>query len=257
MNVEILPIPALKDNYIWALVNKTKHCCVIVDPGSAKPVLDFLKTHELKLSAILVTHHHWDHTDGISEIIQHHPATVFGPALENIPHCTHKVSEPQTVHLSELELTLQVINTPGHTMDHICYYGMNSLFCGDTLFTGGCGRAFEGTPEQLYHSLEKLAMLPDKTQIYCGHEYTQKNLEFALGLEDNNLILRERLKFADEQRDRGLPTVPSTLGIEKETNPFLRCHLDSIRKAAETASGRKLSGAKAVFEAIRDLKNRF
>lgn len=257
MNIETLPIPALKDNYIWALVDTTKRCCVIVDPGESEPVLDFLATHHLKLAAILITHHHWDHTDGIAGIIKHHPVPVFGPALENIPYCTHQVSGSETVQLPCLDISFQVIDTPGHTMGHVCYYGNNSLFCGDTLFTCGCGRAFEGTPAQLYHSLSKLAELPDETRVYCGHEYTQKNVAFALGLEMDNPVLQERRQLTDEQRGLGLPTVPSTIQIEKETNPFLRCHLKSIHKAAEAKVGRKLTTPESVFEVVRDLKNKF
>lgn len=253
----ICPIPALKDNYIFALIDKTQHCCAIVDPGEAAPVLHFLKTQALKLSAILVTHHHWDHTDGIAEIIKHHPAPVFGPALENIPSCTHQISDNQMIDIPGQSLTFKVIETKGHTLGHVCYYGHHSLFCGDTLFTGGCGRAFEGTPSQLYHSLQKLMTLPDNTKIYCGHEYTQKNLEFALTLDPNNLILKERLNFVIQQRNQNLPTVPGILEIEKQTNPFLRCHLISIHQAAEARAGRKLLNAESVFEVIRDLKNKF
>ncbi len=257
MSIQILPIPALRDNYIWALVHPTKPYCAIVDPGDAEPALSFLQTHQLTLSAILITHHHWDHTQGISEIIQQHPAPVFGPKLETIPDCQHPVSEPDVVTLDKLEARFHVLDIPGHTRGHICYYGMNSLFCGDTLFTGGCGRAFEGSPKQLYQSLEKLAALPEDTQVYCGHEYTQKNLEFALSIEPDNPQLKKRLRLVDEQRAQNVPTVPSTLQIEKATNPFLRCHLPSIRQKAEIIAQEPLVEPSDVFKVIRALKDKY
>lgn len=247
-------IPAYKDNYIWLLKASNNPRVAIVDPGDAKPVYAALTREKLTLSAILITHHHWDHTNGITELAQHYSVPVFGPALETIAGVTHLLKEGDCV---EFPVKLQVLDIPGHTRGHIAYYGENMLFCGDTLFTGGCGRLFEGTVEQLYHSLNKLAALPDNTHVYCGHEYTEANLRFARAIEPHNTDLLTRIAKVRQLRAKNLPTVPSTLAEEKCTNPFLRCTVPAVIQAAEHYTGKKLLGPIQVFAALREWKNNF
>ena len=169
--MEIIPITALKDNYIWAIIDSQKKSALVVDPGEAKPVIDFLKQQQLTLVGILITHHHWDHTNGITELKEKFNIPVIGSAKENVSGVTKSVKEPDMIDLNNK--IFYVLDIPGHTLGHIAYYGLNSIFCGDTLFSAGCGRLFEGTPEQMYMTLQKMAALPDVTKIYCGHEYTQ------------------------------------------------------------------------------------
>lgn len=251
----ISPIPALRDNYIWVITHPAKHTCVIVDPGEAGPVLETLAQHQLTLVGIFITHHHWDHTDGISAIIARHPAPVFAPHSKNIPSTTHPLKEGDTVSLPDMELSYQIIETPAHTQDHISYYGHNSLFSGDTLFTGGCGRLFEGSAEQMCQSLDKLMALPDTTAIYCGHEYTEKNLQFAHLVEPNNHDIQHRLEQVHQHRLNNQPTVPATLEVEKKTNPFLRYRTANVKAAAETHAHTTFTNPVDVFAEIRRWKD--
>jgi len=220
--LKVLAVPAFQDNYVW-LVHDGVHAAV-VDPGDAAPVLDALKAHRLSLSAILLTHHHADHVGGVPALLRGHDVPVFGPAREDIPQITQPLTEGNTIAVPDLGLKLAVLDVPGHTRGHIAFFSPDNawLFCGDTLFAGGCGRLFEGTPEQMVASLTKLASLPDTTQIYCAHEYTLANLRFAREVEPGNGELTTRIKLEQAKRDQGLPTLPSTLGTEKATNPFLR-----------------------------------
>jgi hydroxyacylglutathione hydrolase len=253
--MKIVPLKAFKDNYIWTLRNSTH--AAVVDPGEAQPVLEYLAAESLKLAAILATHHHPDHVGGIAEILRLHPCPVYGPKNEPIPTLTHPVSEGDFVRIPELGAEFSVLDIPGHTRAHIAYYGSESLFCGDTLFACGCGRVFEGTPEQMFASLAKLLALPDRTRVYCGHEYTLANMQFAKTVEPANAALAAREKRDQALRDRGLPTLPSTLADEKATNPFLRCLEPAVIESANKYLGSRIGDPVSVFSAIRKWKNEF
>lgn len=226
-DMQIQPIRAFKDNYIWMLFSQKKRLAVVIDPGDATPVLDVLKNMHLALEAILVTHHHEDHTAGIPNLQRHFHVSIYNS----------KTTEKE-VYLPGLNCQFSILTIPGHTLDHIAFLWNDALFCGDTLFTAGCGRLFEGRPEQLLSSLKLLSKLPDTTKVYCGHEYTQSNVEFAKLVEPNNpnLILQNN--------------VPSTIGIEKLTNPFLRCSLPSVHDSVEKHSGKKLNSELEVFKEL-------
>jgi len=252
---DVIRIPAFKDNYIWLL--RKGASVVVIDPGDADPVLEMLERDRLALASILVTHHHKDHQGGVAKLVERFPtAEVFGPAQESITGKNHGLQGGEHVFLQSLELDLQVIAVPGHTLGHLAYYGAGCLFCGDTLFAGGCGRIFEGTPAQMYDSLMRLASLPGGTKVYCAHEYTEANLRFALSVEPGNCCLRNRLDDVMILRSRGLATVPSSLALEMETNPFLRCDEAEIKQSASVGGG-AASTPLAVFTEIRRRKDSF
>ena len=251
----VIPLPALQDNYIW-LIRDDRHA-VVVDPGDAAPVLDYLAREQLQLTAILNTHHHLDHVGGNAGLLSRFKVPVYGPAKERIPTVTHPLAEGSIVELPEFSLSFSVLDIGGHTAGHIGYYGANSLFCGDTLFGCGCGRLFEGTPQQMLASLQKLAALPDSTNVFCGHEYTLANIRFAKTVNPANAELLAREKKDTQTRAANLPTLPSTIKLEKDTNPFLRCTTPEVVKAASHFSGRTLADAVGVFAAIRAWKNQF
>jgi len=251
----VIPIPALRDNYIWLI--RRGNVAAIVDPGEAKPVLKILKAESLRPAAILITHHHWDHVNGIQEVLHHYPVPVYGPLYESIPGRTQALGEGDEVDLQELGLRLHVLDVPGHTAGAIAYYGESLLFSGDTLFTAGCGRLFEGTAEEMYTSLAKFVRLDPETQLYCGHEYTLSNLRFATRMEPGNSSLQARLREVSALRDHGRPSVPATLAVERETNPFLRCDLPSVRAAAEQYAGKPLPTGAEVFAVVRAWKDVF
>lgn len=254
--IQVFPIPAFNDNYIWCLQNG-EHAWV-VDPGDAAPVLAYLRQHNLHLSGILVTHHHWDHTNGIAELVaKYSQIPVFGPSYGNIKHLTHRYSQGDRLQLPTLSLEFDVLEVPGHTLDHIAFYGDHRLFCGDTMFSAGCGRLFEGTPEQMLNSLKKLMQLPEQTLVYCTHEYTLANLQFAAQVEPKNQSLKEYTDWAKQQRDAGLPTLPSTIQQQKAINPFLRAQQDEIKHNAEQHVGKPLPNEETVFAAIRRWKDNF
>ncbi len=222
-------IPAFKDNYIWLIQNSDNHC-VVVDPGDATPVLALIEKDNLILDAILITHHHHDHVGGISELKRRFPATnVVGPNDEPIPGITRSVEDGDQVDI--FGERFMVLKVPGHTLGHIAYVGDEKLFCGDTLFSAGCGRIFEGTPAQMFHSLQKIASLPDETKIYCAHEYTAGNLAFALVAEQDNAHLQHYRDQVNRLRANGQSTLPTTLSNEKLINPFLRCDQPSIKRS--------------------------
>ena len=253
--VSVVPVAAFKDNYVWTLRN-ARHAAV-VDPGEAAPVLDYLRREKLELAAILATHHHPDHVGGIAELRRSFDVPVYGPKNEPIATLTRPVYEGDEVRVAELGVTFSVLDIPGHTRAHIAYYGAGALFCGDTLFACGCGRVFEGTPEQMVRSLDKLAALPDDTRVYCGHEYTLANIGFAKEVEPGNAALARREERDRQLRAQGKPTLPSRLGDEKATNPFLRVREPAVIESANKYLGSRVADPVRVFAAIREWKNQF
>lgn len=245
-------IPAFKDNYIWLLTSGQR--AFVVDPGDAAPVLARLEADGLTLEGILITHHHADHQGGVVELAAKWPVKVYAPGNESITGRTHPLSGGECIDV--LGQRVQVMAVPGHTLGHLAYYAEGALFCGDTLFGAGCGRLFEGTPEQMSESLDSIAALPDSTLIYCAHEYTQMNLGFALAVEPENDVLQARARRVAALRVAGRSTVPLTLGEEKATNPFLRCAEPAVVRAALRHEAGD-SGKVAVFAAIRRWRNGF
>lgn len=252
----VTPLPAFDDNYLWLLVRGGE--AAVVDPGDAAPVRRALERHGLRLSAILVTHHHGDHVGGVVELKETTQAAVFGPARERIEGVDHRLRGGDD--LDVLGARFRVIDVPGHTAGHIAYYAADEapplLFCGDTLFTCGCGRLFEGTPAQMVASLDALAALPPATRVYCAHEYTLSNLRFALSVEPSNAVLRDRAARDQATRERGEPTVPSTIGLELATNPFLRVDVPEVRAAATAGTADAVDRA-AIFASLRKKKDIF
>jgi hydroxyacylglutathione hydrolase len=255
--IDVLPVCAFRDNYIWLIRNTDNDKVAIVDPGDAGPVLTALAENNLTPAALLITHHHADHVGGVQRLLEHYNVPVFGPARETIPGCSHFLSEGDRISLDALGLTFDILEVPGHTSGHIAYYGHGCLFIGDTLFMAGCGRLFEGTPEQMHASLQKLLTLPDDTRVYCAHEYTLANLRFARTVEPDNAAVSARFRDCETLRRRNLPTVPGTLAVERQTNPFLRVDQAGVAAAAENFTGRALRDPVAVFAAIRSWKDGF
>lgn len=253
--MQIVPLPAFRDNYIWLLRNGAN--AAVVDPGDATPVLDYLRTEGLSLTAILATHHHDDHVGGIPALLQEHPAPVFGLAGEPIPGLSRALTDGEEFELPGLAFRFRVLAVPGHTLGHGAYYGANLLFCGDTLFACGCGRLFEGTPSQMHASLARLAALPGNTQVYCAHEYTEANIRFALAVEPENDRLQARALETRARRAAGEATVPFRLEEELATNPFLRSDAPEVIASAARHAGHPLAGVVDVFTEVRAWKNGF
>ncbi len=249
--LKIFPIPAFDDNYIWLLHNQ--RYAVVVDPGDANPVIETLNKLELTLAAILITHHHSDHIDGVNALLAYQDAPVYAPKYEKFDFSHIKLAEGDTVSLPEIELNFHVMWLPGHTLGHIAYVNNDYLFCGDTLFGAGCGRLFEGTPAQLFGSLQRLKKLNQNTKVFCTHEYTAKNIAFALSLEPENQDLLARQHLVNDLRSKHQPSLPSTIALELKTNPFLRCNNATIIKNSRVAKNDEIS----VFTAIRDLRNHY
>ena len=255
--MNLIALPAFEDNYLWLLHDGQR--ALVVDPGDAQPVRNALKRLNLQLQGILVTHHHGDHTGGVAALHAATGAPVFGPARERIPEPFQPLPGGQTV--SVLGIPWQVIDVPGHTAGHIAYFaadvnGAPLLFCGDTLFSGGCGRIFEGTPAQMLASLDALAALPAATRVCCAHEYTLANLRFAAAVEPGNTALADYTRHCEQLRAQGLPTLPANLGIERAINPFLRSRQPAVAQAVR-AQAPSAQDEVAVFAALREWKNTF
>jgi hydroxyacylglutathione hydrolase len=256
--MKLIPLPAFQDNYLWVLHDGRR--ALVVDPGDAQPVLACLQRERLQLEAILVTHHHPDHIGGLDAVRDATGAAVYGPARERIPEPLTRLSQDDTIEV--LGLTFRVIDVPGHTAGHIAYYcadvdGAPLLFCGDTLFSGGCGRLFEGTPAQMLASLDKLAALPGTTRVCCTHEYTISNLNFARAVEPGNAELMHYLQRCESLRQRDLPTLPSTVAQEQQINPFLRARVPAVAQAARAHDAATPPDAVGVFATLRQWKNEF
>ncbi len=262
--LQVTPIGAFNDNYIWLLRPADGSEAWVVDPGDAAPVLAELERLQLELAGILITHHHFDHVGGIEALRKHaadqgRELVIYGPDNPAIDGISHPLREGDCAEVLDTRFT--VYEVPGHTLDHIAYFaaeGASSpiLFCGDTLFAGGCGRLFEGQPEQMWNSLLSLRDLPDETLVYCAHEYTLANLDFARVVEPDNQTLLQRIRSDQDRRRRGEPTVPSRLAIECSTNPFLRADCPAVQAAARQRGG-NLNQDAQVFAEIRAWKDSF
>lgn len=249
--LHILPIPALVDNYIWLLHNNRN--AVVIDPGDADPVIKALSQYHLTLSAILITHHHADHIDGVKTLLDFQSVPVYAPKYENFNFQHTAVEEGNHIHLDGINLDLAVWWLPGHTLGHIAYLNDCYLFCGDVLFSAGCGRLFEGSPAQMLHSLNRLKSLDPTTKVFCTHEYTSKNIEFALTLEPDNTTLLERKAEVEQLRKENQASLPSTIAQELNINPFLRCLEPTIIRNSGAENIDELS----VFSKIRLLRNHY
>lgn len=266
----VTAIPAFSDNYIWAITstNVTKANTspmmpvALVDPGEAAPCIAYLEKNNLQLCTILITHHHPDHTGGVTDL-KHYckskgwPITVYAPENNTINNVDVRVKDNQTIELDELSVSFKVIDLAGHTLDHIGYYANDMVFCGDTLFSGGCGRIFEGSPQQMLTALNRLADLPERTHVYCAHEYTLANLTFALAVEPQNAELVHYYNQVVKRRAQKLSTIPTSILLEKKINPFLRCNQQEIINSAANFSTKKSANTLETFTVIRQWKNQF
>jgi len=249
------PLPALEDNYIWTLANDHGEA-LIVDPGEAAPVFEAIAAG-LRPVAILLTHHHPDHVAGAAALLEKFAIPCFAPHDDRIPAASHRVGEGDRVHIEALDLSFDVLAIPGHTLSHIAYHGGGLLFCGDTLFSLGCGRLFEGSPAQMLASLDRLAALPPETTVCCGHEYTESNGRFARVVEPDNRDRDARLEEVRELRARGEPSLPSSIASERACNPFLRADLAAVRASLEQHAGAMIADRLQAFTLMREWKNGF
>lgn len=274
--ISISPIAIFNDNYVWLIEHKNGTACV-VDPGDGAPVQKVLQARCLTLTSILITHHHWDHTDGIEHLVDaYQDVAVYGPKSKKIPQITHTLQHDDEIKLfNEPSLSLKVIEVPGHTTEHIAYFGdlisshktdntnkqdsliQPILFSGDTLFAGGCGRLLGGTAEQLCNSLKSLSTLPTNTQVYCTHEYTLANLAFAKAVEPNNEYIKARVNIELLKRDKEIPTVPTSIGLEQKTNPFLRCTQADVMQTINQHWGQSWQTEQELFTGLRLWKDNF
>lgn len=256
--LQVTPVRAFTDNYIWLIHAPHDATQVVaVDPGDAAPVERALAEHKLSLAGILITHHHGDHVGGVADLLRERAVPVFGPARERVPGEPTRLVEGDRADLEHLGLHFRILDVPGHTAGHIAYVGHGAVFCGDTLFSAGCGRLFEGTAEQMVRSLAKLAALPPETLVYCAHEYTLGNLKFGLTVEPHN---REAAGYLEEclaLRARDEATVPSSMRRERNVNPFLRVDQETVKQAAEQKAGRRLQNHTEIFAVIRQWKDGF
>lgn len=252
---DVVALRAFSDNYIWTIRDATR--AAVVDPGDAKPVLEYLRREKLELVAILNTHHHADHVGGNAELLAHFRVPVYGPHDQRIPEVSQRLADGERITLPHFGLAFEVMEIPGHTRTHIAFHGAGMLFCGDTLFAAGCGRLFEGTPQQMHESLAKLMRVPDATRVYCGHEYTLSNIRFAKAADPGNAALNALESRAQKLRDQDLPTLPTDIGQEKATNPFVRCAEPAVVASASHYAGKPLQDPVSVLAAIREWKNNF
>lgn len=254
---EVSAIKAFSDNYIWTLIKDGE--VTVVDPGDPEPVKKYLNEKGLNLKNILITHHHFDHTGGIEELTDIYGCEVYGPDGGHIKGIGVKIQDNQEFTI--MDVTFKAFATPGHTLDHLSYYVEDDsnplLFCGDTLFSGGCGRLFEGSPKQMHNSLSRLAELPGKTKVFCTHEYTESNLRFAIAVEPNNRHIKDKIEEVQELRRKDLETLPSTISEELNINPFLRCNQNDVINSAEYYCKTQLSESHEVLGAIREWKDNF
>lgn len=260
MNTEIYPISAFNDNYIWII--RQGDNAAVVDPGQSAPVISDLEAKGLRLKGIIITHHHDDHTGGVRDLVDRYGARVYGPAFETrpIPCLDEGLVEGDSLKVDGIDAEFKVLEVPGHTMGHIAYTTLintnqPALFCGDTLFSCGCGRLFEGDSSLMLQSIDKFRNLSQNTRVYCAHEYTLSNIDWALAVEPDNKALQEWSRQARELRAQNLPTLPTTIAQEQATNPFMRVREESVIKAAQSHAGIELSEAEAVFAALREWKN--
>jgi hydroxyacylglutathione hydrolase len=256
--LQVTAVPAFTDNYIWLIHGlRDASQVVAVDPGAAEPVLTALTRSGLALRGMLLTHKHHDHVGGVAELLDRFDVPVYAPRADPIPAEPTRLSEGERAEFAELGLRFDVLDVPGHTLGHIAYVGHGAVFSGDTLFSAGCGRLFEGTPEQMSASLAKFAALPAETTVYCGHEYTVSNLRFAQEVEPANVAIRKHLQKCMELRARDEATLPSTVSQERNINPFLRCDEGTVKQAAERHAGCRLQSHVEVFATLRAWKDGF
>jgi len=258
---EYVPVPAFDDNYIWVVSDGEQ--AVVVDPGDAAPVKAYLAKRGWRLSAILLTHHHADHVGGVADLLKGQVVPVYGPAAEAIPYLTQRLKDGDKVHVDAPSLDLEVLDVPGHTSGHIAFFqaadpdGTPHVFCGDTLFACGCGRLFEGTPEQMLKSLDALAALPGETEVHCAHEYTLSNIRFALACEPDNAKLQAWRDEATALREQDVPTLPTTIAHERAVNPFLRAGEPAVQATLADQLHESVPDRLTAFTLMREWKNRF
>tara|TARA_B100000795_G_scaffold4214_1_gene2936 strand:+ start:230 stop:1006 length:777 start_codon:yes stop_codon:yes gene_type:complete len=250
-------VPTLKDNYVWLIRAGNSPHVIVIDPGDEKPVIAAIQHQQLIPVAIIITHHHYDHVDGVEPFLKHFQVPVYGPSNELIPAVTHPLEPSDNLSIHKDFPSCQVIAVPGHTNGHLAYLFNDSLFCGDTLFSAGCGRLLGGTYSQLLTSLKYICSLPLKTKIYCAHEYTANNLKFSCIIEPDSIEIQQRSEYIDKLRAENKITLPSTLEIELATNPFLRCREPSVIRAAEQYTSQDLVNELAVFTVLRQWKDNF
>jgi len=255
--VNVLTIPSFNDNYIWLIKDSQSQHCVVVDPGDATPVLEMIESQSLILDAILLTHKHYDHIDGVAALLAALGDDINIFSKDRLFPESTQVVEGQGIHCFESRLVLEVMEVPGHTLDHIVFYNEQMLFSGDTLFSGGCGRVFEGTHAQMFTALSRLAELPDTTKIYCAHEYTTSNLAFAYAIEPKNKALLEYMQVVAKKRQQGLATIPTNIKTEKAINPFLRCHEQDLINHLQNKLSIELNPGIKTFSALRGYKDNF